>query len=69
MLLAAGYLITVAGICRVYYTWKVVYSVYDTYDMYPTYLAGSVESHIAVVSVQMKVKLTNELDHCLYPCE
>jgi rhodopsin domain-containing protein len=55
VLLSCGYLITICSIIRAYYVWKVLYSTYDTWNMYPSYLAGSAESHIAVVSQHLIV--------------
>jgi hypothetical protein len=50
ILLGVGYLVTVAGIVRTYYTYRVFFTTYDeTWMQYPAFLASAVENNLAVV--------------------
>jgi hypothetical protein len=50
VLLGVGYLVSVAGIIRMYYTYRVFFTTYDqTWMQYPAFLASAVENDLAVV--------------------
>ena len=50
VLLGVGYLVTVAGIVRTYYTYRVFFTTYDqTWMQYPAFLASAIENDLAVV--------------------
>ena len=50
-LLGVGYIVTVAGVLRTYFTWRAFYSpTWDqTWEQYPAFLAAAVENDLAVV--------------------
>jgi hypothetical protein len=49
-LLGVGYLVTVAGALRTYFTWRTFYTTWDiTWMQYPAFLTAAVENDVAVV--------------------
>ena len=51
VLLSMGFVVTVAGIFRTFYTWKALYGNYDaTWYAYPLWICAAVEIDLAVVS-------------------
>lgn len=52
-LFALGYVVTGAGIARVYYTYKAFFTNGDmTWWQYPTFVTSTIENNIAIVRIQ-----------------
>jgi hypothetical protein len=57
VLLGIGYLVTVAGIVRTYYTYRVFFTTYDqTWMQYPAFLASAIENDLAVVRTSPRAR-------------
>jgi hypothetical protein len=79
ILLGVGYLVTVAGAIRTYYTYTVYFKTRDqTWAQYPAFLATAVENDLAVVrrssplerqltltDVRMRAHATTPFAHCI----
>jgi rhodopsin domain-containing protein len=50
VLLCMGYIIFIDAVVRLYFTWEMLTQYDQTWSQYPAFLAGSVETHLGVVS-------------------
>ena len=54
ILLCLGYIVTAASAVRLYYSYEVLWKSWDiTWYLYPTALAGIVETNLAIVSLRI----------------